>query len=132
MIDIESEVFNGLSDVLIALYPDISINDELILMPEEFPCVCIEEISNTVYRNSIDSGSNENHVACDYEITVYSNKAYGRKAETKAILSVIDKWMIRKGFVRIMTNPVTLDDGTKTRLIARYSCVTDGEYIYRR
>lgn len=132
MIDIEPEVFDGISEVLTALNPNMNINDELVLDPEEFPCVCISEINNSVYRNSIDSGSNENHVSVDYEFNVYSNKQFGRKTEAKLILSVIDQWMIRKGFVRIMSRPVDMDDGTKTRLIARYTAVTDGEYIYRR
>ena len=133
MIDIFTDVFDALHTVLVAQYPNININDELILEPEHFPCVCIEEISNAVNPQTIDSGSNERHVNLDYEITVYSNAVCQRRRECREILQVIDNYLVgQKGFLRIMARPVDLDDGTKSRLIARYTCTTDGNYIYRR
>ena len=133
MIDIFPEVFDALYNLVIAQYPNANINNELILEPESFPCVCIEEISNAVDTRTVDSGSNERHVNLDYEITVYSNAYEQRRSECRTILKIIDDYLVGvKGFMRIMARPVDMDDGTKSRLIARYTCTTDGKYIYRR
>jgi hypothetical protein len=68
-----------------------------------------------------------------YSVDVYSNKANGSKSECKAILALVDDALIRKGFTRTMKQPVSLDDATKYRLVARYTAVADkNKTIYRR
>lgn len=131
MIDIELEIYNEIYEYVTEEY-DIVVYDEIILAPEVFPCVCVEEINNTIKRSTIDSGSNENYVDVDYEVRVYSNKASGKKDEARRIFSKVDEWFINHGFVRIMQNPVTFDD-TKYRIIGRYTATVDkNQTIYRR
>lgn len=133
MIDIEQDVYSSLYEYLMGVYPGLVVYDETILSPEELPCVCVEEIGNSVFQQSIDSGSNENHVVVDYEVRVYGNKVEGKKSEVKEIFSHVDGWFLNNGFIRMSTRPVTFDDSTKYQFIGRYTAVVDkNKTIYRR
>lgn len=133
MIDVESQIYTLVRNAIVAEYPDAKISSTLDLSPSEFPSVSIEEIGNTSLESTITSTSNENHATISYEINVWSIKTAGRKAEAKAILAIADTLLLDLNFIRTNTNPVQIDDGTKYRLIARYSAVVDkNETIYRR
>lgn len=133
MIDVENQVYTMIRNAIIAEYPTCKVEGILNLSPSEFPCVYIEEISNTSLDSTITSTSNENHANISYEINVWSNKSAGRKAEAKAILAIADNVLVQYNFSRITRTPVQIDDGTKYRIIARYSAIVDkNENIYRR
>lgn len=133
MIDIENDVYSELYEYLTEEFPGLAVYDETILSPEELPCVCVEEIGNSVNQATIDSASNENHAIIDYEVRVYGNKATGKKAEVRTIFSYMDRWFLNHGFLRISMQPITFDDATKYQLIGRYTAVVDGNNtIYRR
>lgn len=133
MIDIENDVYSDLYEYLQTQIPGIIVYDETILSPEEFPCVCIEEIGNSVYQRSIDSGSNENHAIVDYEVRVYGNKVTDKKSEVRHIYSLVDEWFLMNGFIRISTRPISFDDSTKYQFIGRYTATVDkNKTIYRR
>ncbi len=133
MIDIENEVFEVVSTEVLASYPNALIVGKETRMPSKFPCVSIVESDNATVQRTQDSGSNENHATVMYTVDVYSNKAKGSKTECKAILSIVDDVMLRKGFTRTMKQPISLDDATKYRLIARYTAVVStNKTIYRR
>lgn len=131
MIDIESQIFTMLYDAIKAVYPNCDVKSELDLEPSKSPAVMIEEINNA--SNTQTMTTTENHAVVDYEINIFSSKASGRKSEAKAILSLIDGIMTEWNFQRLMTNPVSLSDSTRYRLVARYTAVVGtNEVIYRR
>lgn len=131
MIDIESQIFTMLYDAIKAVYPNCDVKSELDLEPSKSPAVMIEEINNA--SNTQTMTTTENHAVIDYEINIFSSKASGRKSEAKAILSLIDGIMTEWNFQRLMTNPVSLSDSTRYRLVARYTAVVGtNEVIYRR
>ena len=131
MIDIESQIFTMLYDAIKAVYPNCDVKSELDLEPAKSPAVMIEEINNA--SNTQTMTTTENHAVVDYEINIFSSKASGRKSEAKAILSLIDSVMTEWNFQRLMTNPVSLSDSTRYRLVARYTAVVGtNEVIYRR
>ena len=134
MIDIENELFSAVSTVLRKKYPKLYLTGEYVRSPSSFPCASLIEVDNQVYRNSQDSGSLENHVQVLYEVNVYSNKASGKKAECKAILTAVDEEMNRLGFTRTFLNPVPNEnDATIYRMVARYrAIVSKNKTIYRR
>jgi hypothetical protein len=133
MIDIENEIFTKISAELRSRFTDISVYGEDVRTPSSFPCVSIVEADNYVVTATRDSRSNENHANLMYEVNVYSNKASGKKSECKEILSIIDSIFLGLGFTRNMKNPVTMDDATIYRLIARYSAIVSADQtIYRR
>lgn len=134
MIDFESDVFDLVSNAVHAIVPNaFVISKESARMPSQFPCVSIVEVENTTLKRTRDSGSNENHVYLTYEVNVYSNKANGSKSECKAILELADEALVNVGFSRVMKHPVSLDDATKYRIVARYAGVSDKNgNIYRR
>lgn len=133
MIDIENDVYNVVSAAVLASYPGALVVGKETRMPSKFPCVSIVESDNYTVGYTQDSGSNENHVSLMYSVDVYSNKAKGSKSECKAILAIVDDALIRKGFTRTMKQPISMDDATKYRLVARYTAVADkNKTIYRR
>lgn len=133
MIDLENELYTVIASSLRSQYPGIFVSGETVLAPAQFPCVSIEETDNYSYRNSQDSGSNENHANLMYEINVYTNKAQGKKSECKTIFNTVDEIFTNIGFTRTMKRPVSMDDSTKYRLIGRYTAtVSKNKTIYRR
>ncbi len=133
MIDIENEVITLVTDELFAKGISASVESVLNLNPSEFPTVCVEEIENSSYGLSADSFSNENHASVGYEINVFTNDVSGKKQNAKEILAVIDNMLIARGFSRISKTQLSLDNGTKMRIIARYRAyVSRNQTIYRR
>lgn len=133
MVDIENEVFNGLAAELRARFPGINVYSRLILAPTVFPCVCIEEGNNAVYRATQDSGSMERHADVMTEVNVFSNRTNGAKAECKAIFAVIDDVMAGYGFTRLGKYPVKEEEPVTYRLAGRYrAVVSENKITYRR
>lgn len=133
MIDIENEVITLVTDTLFAENITASVESVLNLNPSEFPTVCVEEIENSSYDGSADTKSNENHASVSYEINVFTNDVSGKKQKAKAILAVINDALIARGFSRLSKTELSLDNGTKYRLIARYRAYADSNnIIYRR
>lgn len=133
MIDIENQVISLVTDVLFQNNISATVESVLNLNPSTFPTVCVEEIENSTYDLSADSFSNENHASVGYEINVFTNDVSGKKQNAKDILAVIDRMLIARGFSRVSENALSLDNGTKYRLIARYrATVGKDEIIYRR
>lgn len=134
MIDIEGEVMNLVYNAIYPNYPTAKFESVLNLSPSEFPCICVEELSNTTRQSTVDSGSYERHANVTYEINIFTNNSSGKKATAKDILSRIDATMVLHGFARTSTNPMSLDEGTKYRFLVRYEGTVskDTKTIYRR
>ena len=134
MIDIENAVFNAVVTKVREQYPDIYMVGEYVKSPSSFPAVSLVEMDNAVRTDTIDSGSNENHVTVMYEADVYSNKTTGKKSECKAIIALIDKEMLALGFTRVSLMPVpNMNDSTIYRMVGRYrATVSADNKIYRR
>lgn len=133
MIDIENQVISLVTDVLFQNNISATVESVLNLNPSTFPTVCVEEIENSVTGLTADSSSNENHASVGYEINVFTNDVSGKKQNAKDILSVIDNMLIARGFYRVSKTQLSIDNGTKYRLIARYrATVSKNETIYRR
>lgn len=133
MIDIENEVFQLIYDAVKAEYPEAIVRGEEVLEPSQFPCVSVVEASNYPYHASQDSASYEHHVNVIYEIQIFTNKTKGRKTQAKDLFRICDDQFARKGFVRTMKYPLSLDDATKYRIVGRYSAVVgENHTIYRR
>lgn len=133
MIDIESEVMTLIYNAVQPSYPNGSFESELNLNPSVFPCTCVEELDNTNNQMTADSGSNERHVNVTYEVNIITNGTTGKKRTAKQIFGLIDNVMLSHGFDRITYQPLSLDNGTKYRLLVRYQAsVSANKTIYRR
>lgn len=133
MIDFENEIYTRVVERVQALHSDVEFSGMEERLPSKFPFVSLVEADNTTRTDTIDSGSFENHVNVMYEVNVYSNKSGGRKSECRAILATIDETFVRMGFARTMRNPVSMDDATIYRMVARYTAAIDKNgKIYRR
>ena len=132
MIDIENEVYTKIATRLRAEFNGIYVTGVTDLNPSRFPCAFIEEADNSALTTTRDTASNENHVALMYECNVFSNKQTGKKSEAKAIFSVIDEEFDKLGFTRQTKVPISLDEGTKYRLVGRWVANANNDYIFRR
>jgi hypothetical protein len=134
MIDIESAVFNRVATKVREVFPDIFFAGEYVKSPSSFPAVSLVEMDNSTRIDTIDSGSNENHVNVMYEVNVYSNKTAGKKSECREILALIDEEMLAMGFSRSTLTPVPNEyDSTIYRMVARYKAVVSSDLkIFRR
>lgn len=134
MINIEEELFSNIASRVRAVYPKVYIVGEYVKSPPSFPCVSLIEMDNSVYERTQTSDGDENHSQLMYELNVYSNKSTGKKAECKAIVSLVDEIMLGYGFTRTMLQPIpNMDDATIYRMLARYTAVVSKDKeIYRR
>ena len=134
MIDIENAVFNRVATKVREVFPDIFMTGEYVKSPSSFPAASLVEMDNSTRVDTIDSGSNENHVNVMYEANVYSNKTTGKKSECREILALIDEAMLALGFARVTLTPVPNEyDSTIYRMVARYrAAVSKNHDIIRR
>ena len=134
MIDIENAVFNLVATKVREVFPDIFMAGEYVNSPPSFPAVSLIEMDNSIHTETVDSGSNENHVNVMYEVNVYSNKTAGKKSECKDIVALIDEEMTAMGFVRSTLTPIPNEyDSTIYRMVGRYrATVSSTNTIYRR
>lgn len=133
MIDVENMVFTEIYNLVTTNYPGTEVKSVLNLDPSVFPCVCVEEITNTVHTQSIDSGSNEKYANVTYEINVFTAEVTNKKQLAKDIINLIDDRLGVLGFVRTHKEPISLSDGTKYRIVTRYTAtISTTDTIYRR
>lgn len=131
MIDQEAKVFQACADAFRAEYPNGFIAGEYVAQPPKFPAVSIVEMDNAVDQRAVDNGNIENAVNVMYQVDVYSNLNIGKKAQTKAIIALIDEVLAQYRFVRTFCNPIqNFNDATIYRMTARYRRrITDTELI---
>ena len=134
MINIENDVYTIVATALRQQFPGISVSGEYVLSPATMPAVTLAEIDNYV-DTSMSTIRIEDAVVVTYGLSVYSNKASGKKEEAKAISDFADEEMRKLGFTRISRTQVpNLADATIYRLESRYEAVVgegreSGTYI---
>ncbi len=108
------------------------LSGEELNAPAEFPTVSFVETDNVIPTRYIDS-TDEPFNEVTYTINIYTNSQGIKKSEAKKILSLIDSFMLSKGFIRNMKQPVSMNNSTVYRLISRYSgVVSNNKEIYGR
>lgn len=131
MIDIESDVFDFVSDELRLQYPGIFVSGEVTDRPSTFPAVTIVQEGNSVIER-MRTENIENVVRVMFEVNVYSNLARGKKQQAKEITALIDKQFSKMNFTRTMCSPMSnLQDATIYRIVSRYVADVDRDlWIY--
>lgn len=129
MISIENEIFTAVKRAVNGVYPKCYLTGIETRMPSEFPCVVVEEASNTVYRNGRDSSTIENYAQILYSVDVFSNKTNKRKEEAKAIMQIVDETLANLGLTRTMLMPVPNADSSIYRMRAQYRAVVSKEKV---
>lgn len=133
MIDIESQVFSRIAARLRETFSGIYVTGEYVKTPPSFPAVSLTEMDNTPLIRTQTTDSVENHAVLMYELNVYSNKAVGKKTESRTIAGVVDDEMAAMGFTRIMLNPIpNMDDATIYRITGRYRAVVSKDHTITR
>ena len=123
MIDVENLVFTKVAEALRTEFPNAFVTGEYVDVPAKFPAVTIVEADNSIFER-MRTTVIENAVAVMYEVSVYSNKAAGKKTEAKAIMDVADSAFASLGFTRQMRQQVpNLNDARIYRVVSRYQAV---------
>ena len=130
MTQIENEIFTELYNLLTTEYNGIFVTGEYTPVPDQFPCVFIEEADN--YTVSLNGSNQGETSAVMYEINVFSDLQNGRKSQCKKIIKTIDDFMTVRGFTRTMCRPTQNIDSSIYRMTARYTAAVFNETIYRR
>lgn len=131
MTDIFNWLFTEIATPVRAEYPGVYITGERLNMPEKFPCVEVVEADSYEVSSGIDNTLKENLTALMYEITVFSNKQFGKRSQCIEILSTIDTIMKRKNATRIArVEGYFGSDATIYMVKARYRLRTDGTNLY--
>lgn len=98
----------------------------------KFPIVTVEELSNSVYTRTRDSGGNH-HSSIGYMIDIYT-KGNGRVSQSKRIRNEIDKLISEEfGLIRVSTNvvPNFLDESIYRYRINYDGVISNDMIIYR-
>lgn len=118
MIDVENEIYTKIVTEVRKEFPKINTSGSTVLAPSSYPALCVDETNNTTYTRAMDSAG-EYCSEISYEISTFSNKKSGSKAEAKAIMAIVDRVMGSLNFTRRACVPV-YDDPTRYRLTSRY------------
>lgn len=143
MIDVEYKIFNIVYNAVTAYDNTIYVTSETSIAPKKFPIVYVEQIDSYDPPQYRVSSRAEQYAAVVTDVQVYSNKANGKKAEAKSILTVIDNALRAAGLRRTTSNYVDLTDNRNSsvsnrnqsiiRLLGRYECLADKDgNIYAR
>lgn len=131
MIDIFNRMFTDAATAARSAHPGTFVTGERIGAPSKFPCVMFVEADSYEDRRYMDNTLTERVTTLMYEITVFSNKQDGKRAECIEILSTIDDVMKRKNGTRIARVEGYFDSESKIYMVtARYRLATDGTNYY--
>lgn len=143
MIDIESKIVDTIFNAVKAnnAFPDADVTTGFDETTAVFPCVVIEEITNTPLRSTATDNCAENHTRLVYEVSVYTNDASSAKTTGKEILKIVDTALQGLKFRRVHKNRPLNIRRTLFRQYGRWEViagkpVTDGQktiyQLYRR
>lgn len=135
MIDIENATFTNIYNELVTNgYKGIKMYSSFENEPAKFPCVYMTMMDSSVL--SQDSSRKECLIDITFDISVFSAKTSGKKAEAKAIMAIIDDAMRIDGFKRTFSQPLDVSDKNNTslcQLLNRYEAqVDDRGFIHSR
>ena len=129
MIDLENDIFSAVAAELREEFPGIFVSGEYVETPARFPAVTIVEADNRVLRR-MRTEEIENAASSMFEINIYSNRVFGKKAEAKAIANAVDEKMASIGYTRSFREQIpNLKDATIYRIVCRYEAVIDKNFM---
>lgn len=131
MTNVFNYIFTEIATPVRESFSGVFVTGERINKPPQFPCVEVVEADNYEVATSIDNTLRENLTALMYEVTVFSNKQFGKRFECIDILSQIDTILKRMNANRIARIEGYFDSEASIYTIkARYRLKTDGTNFY--
>lgn len=127
MIDIESQVFTA---VKTAVGTSAVCRAESLRLPDEFPCVTVEEISNTEPQEYLDSSNEEKFARVNYRIQVFTNDKNTKKTRARTLMKTVDTTMRSLGFRRTSYMPrPAMYDATIYDIQCSYEALVDKNQV---
>lgn len=131
MINIESRVYSPIYTALITQFNGIYVTSEPASVSSKNLAASIVQIDNYSSVGKQDNTLEERFATVTFQVDVYSNLQTGKKSKCYEVMEVIDNMLFKMNFMRIMTNPVPMEDSGYYKLTARYRAETDGINLYR-
>lgn len=136
MIDKHDEVFDRVSSYVISKHPSLTSEnfaDDYVNAPSKFPHIEIVQTDSYTRLDSQDNTFVEKAVTLLFEVTVYSNKQAGKRAECRDLMKDVDDYMHRLNMTRESMSFVdNMANNSIARLVARYRVIADENNFYRR
>ena len=131
MIDVSNEIFNTLATTLRFAYEEIQVKGEYDPNPAHFPCVTIDEVSNT--PTHLDSAERNKYASVVYRVQIFSNKPAGKRAEARAIYKTVEEAFMSLGlFAKSYTSTPTVYNAEIYSITATFSGIVGADgTIYR-
>ena len=131
MINVENKVFSPIYTALTMQFSGIYVTSEPASVPSKNLAACIMQTDNYSSVGKQDNTLKEKFATVVFQVDVYSNQQTGKKSKCYEVMNVIDEMLFEMNFMRIMTNPVPMEDSGYYKLTARYRAETDGINFYR-
>jgi hypothetical protein len=119
MIDIEAAEFTKVKAAIVAAYSTCNCVTVSADTPTTFPTMLFSQKDDPVYKQSIDSGSKENHVQPMIQIDVFTTDTM---LKAKQIMAVADTAMQADGWERTF-GPQPLSLVSPFRIVCRYQAI---------
>lgn len=104
--DIESEVFTGVLNTVLAFDQEVMCGGVQDHFPESLPFVSVYESSNIVDENYTTGCNIENRALIQYQVDVYTNDVNGKAFRAKKLAGVVAGYFNSIGFYRTFAGPV--------------------------
>ena len=135
MVDIETDIYELVSDAVLALYSDAFTSSVYTTAPAQFPACSVMQVSNLTDTFTLDSSATENASKVVFRVDSYSNLRTGARSQAKKIAQAADEVMLSHGFKRTYyTQDYNPADSTVYTISARYSAIVtkDNEVAQER
>lgn len=131
MLDFSNEIFSAVAENLRSAYKGITVKGEYDPNPAKFPCVTIDEISNTPAH--MDSALKNKYANVVYRVQIFSNKSAGKRAEARAIYSTVDDTLMELGlYAKTYTSTPTIYNAEIYSITATFEGVIGADgMVYR-
>lgn len=129
MIDVENAVFDYVYTSVSQFVPEGCFRSTYVPSPTKFPFATLMEIDNQTDESLRGTAVDEEYAVVTYEANVYAED----KAGCRRVMDVLDRAMIRLGFMRLSLSFIpNLADSTLFRCTGRYRAAADANNIIYR
>ena len=130
MVDIETDIYELVSDAVLAVEPECFTSSVYSTLPAQFPACSIQEVSNLTDEFTLDTSGMENSSKVVFRVDCYSNKRTGARTQAKKMAQAADKALLAMNFKRVYYNKeYNPADSTVYTINMRYSAVVTKDKI---
>ena len=113
-------VFSRICDDISANHTSVYVSSIYTPKPSSFPAVFIYEIGHFSPSSNVTFMNDDEQWQSTFEVQVITNDTSSRQSKAYALLETIKKSFKSMFYIEISENPVSIQDETTYRLVARF------------